>query len=131
MSITFFILIYRQHWFISRLNGASVTAGGFPPTNSNVLIITTSSNQVYVFDVEAKQLGKWSKQHTSILPRRFQEFPGEIIGLSFPPSSNSTSVIIYSARYSQLNLIASQLKEIGMNIWSSMWIVRMPFSFLV
>ncbi|RWR77947.1 U3 small nucleolar RNA-associated protein 4 [Cinnamomum micranthum f. kanehirae] len=90
--------IYRQHWFISRLNGASVTAGGFPPTNSNVLIITTSSNQVYVFDVEAKQLGKWSKQHTSILPRRFQEFPGEIIGLSFPPSSNSTSVIIYSAR---------------------------------
>ncbi|KAJ8638270.1 hypothetical protein MRB53_012537 [Persea americana] len=90
--------IYRQHWFISRLNGASVTAGGFPPTNSNVLIITTSSNQVYVFDVEAKQLGKWSKQHTSILPRRFQEFPGEIIGLSFPPSSNSNSVIIYSAR---------------------------------
>lgn len=88
---------YRQHWFISRLNGASVTAGGFPPMNSNVLIITTSSNHVYVFDVEAKQLGKWSKQHTSILPRRFQEFPGEVIGLSFPPS-NSNKVIVYSSR---------------------------------
>ncbi|OVA03965.1 WD40 repeat [Macleaya cordata] len=89
--------IQRQHWFVSRLDGASVTAGGFPPHNSNVLIITTSTNQVYVFDVEAKQLGEWSMRHTRVLPRRFQEFPGEIIGLSFPQSP-STSVIIYSAR---------------------------------
>ncbi|KAF9606499.1 hypothetical protein IFM89_025774 [Coptis chinensis] len=90
--------IQRQHWFVSRLDGASVTAGGFPPSNSNVLIITTSSNQVYAFDVEAKQLGEWSRRHMFVLPRRFLEFPGEIIGLSFPPSSRSTSVIIYSAR---------------------------------
>ncbi|KAF5200850.1 Wd repeat-containing protein pcn [Thalictrum thalictroides] len=90
--------IQRQHWFISRLDGASVTAGGFPPSNSNVLIITSSSNQVYAFDVEAKQLGEWSRHHMCVLPRRFVEFPGEIVGLSFPPSSCSTSVIIYSAR---------------------------------
>ncbi|XP_068669024.1 WD repeat-containing protein PCN-like isoform X2 [Aristolochia californica] len=90
--------IQRQHWFVSRLNGASVTAGGFPPKNSNVLVITTSSNEVYVFDVEAKQLGEWSRRHTLVLPRRFQEFPGEVIGLSFPPSFSSTSVIIYSSR---------------------------------
>ncbi|KAF8404860.1 hypothetical protein HHK36_009750 [Tetracentron sinense] len=89
--------IQRQHWFISRVDGASVTAGGFPPRNSNVLIITTSLNQVYAFDVDAKQLGQWSMRHTFVLPRRFQEFPGEVIGLSFPPSG-STSVIIYSAR---------------------------------
>ncbi|GAY48004.1 hypothetical protein CUMW_108680 [Citrus unshiu] len=90
--------IQRQHWFISRLEGASVTAAGFPPQNNNVLIITTSSNQVYVFDVEAKQLGEWSMQHTFVLPRRYQEFPGEVIGLSFSPSPSSSSVIIYSAR---------------------------------
>ncbi|KAJ4980858.1 hypothetical protein NE237_031695 [Protea cynaroides] len=88
----------RQHWFISRLDGASVTAGGFPPRNNNVLIITTSSNHVYAFDVEAKQLGEWSRQHTFVLPRRFQEFPGEVIGLSFSPISSSTSAIVYSAR---------------------------------
>lgn len=88
---------YRQHWFISRLDGAFVTAGGFPPNNSNVLVITTSLNQIYVLDVEAKQLGDWSRRHNNILPRRFQEFPGEVIGMSFP-SSNSTSVMIYSAR---------------------------------
>ncbi|KAI0500598.1 hypothetical protein KFK09_018812 [Dendrobium nobile] len=88
---------YRQHWFISRLDGAAVTAGGFPPSNSNVLVITTSLNQIYVFDVEAKQLGEWSRRHKNVLPRRFQDFPGEVIGLSFPPS-NSTSVMIYSAR---------------------------------
>ncbi|XP_059287416.1 WD repeat-containing protein PCN-like [Lycium ferocissimum] len=90
--------IQRQHWFISRLNGSSVTAGGFTPRNSNVLIVSTSSNQVYAFDVEAKQLGEWSNRNTFSLPRRFQEFPGEVIGLSFAPSTNSSSVIVYSSR---------------------------------
>lgn len=79
-----------------------MTAGGFPPQNSNVLIITTSSNQVYAFDVEAKQLGEWSMRHTHVLPRRYQEFPGEVIGLSFMPSTGSSSVIIYSARWCSL-----------------------------
>ncbi|PON91142.1 WD repeat containing protein [Trema orientale] len=89
--------IMRQHWFISRLDGASITAGGFPPRNNNVLVVTNSSNQVYALDVEEKKLGDWSRRHTHVLPRRFQEFPGEVIGLSFPPSSSS-SVIVYSAR---------------------------------
>ncbi|XP_050363379.1 WD repeat-containing protein PCN [Argentina anserina] len=90
--------IQRQHWFISRLDNASVTAGGFSPRNNNVLIITTSSNQVYALDVEERKLGDWSRQHTYVLPKRFQEFPGEVIGLSFPPSPSPTSVIVYSAR---------------------------------
>ncbi|CAI8606222.1 unnamed protein product [Vicia faba] len=88
----------RQHWFISRLGGASVTAAGFPPQNNNVLIVTTSSNQVYAFDVEARQLGEWSVRNTFVLPKRFHEFPGEVIGLSFPPSSTSSSVMVYSSR---------------------------------
>ncbi|XP_076946163.1 WD repeat-containing protein PCN-like [Bidens hawaiensis] len=88
----------RQHWFISRLDGASVTAGGFTPKHSNVLIISTSSNQVYVFDVEAKKLGEWSIQNTFVLPRRYQDFPGEVTGLTFPPSTNSSIVVVYSAR---------------------------------
>uniref|UniRef100_A0A7C8YJ30 Uncharacterized protein n=1 Tax=Opuntia streptacantha TaxID=393608 RepID=A0A7C8YJ30_OPUST len=89
--------IQRQHWFIARLDGASVTAGGFYPQSNNVLIVTTSSNQVYAFDVEAKQLGEWSRKNSFALPRRFQEFPGEVIGLSFPPSASS-SIIVYSSR---------------------------------
>ncbi|GER40218.1 transducin family protein / WD-40 repeat family protein [Striga asiatica] len=88
----------RQHWFISRLDGASVTAGGFTPQNSSVLIISTSSNQVYALDVEAKQLGEWSTRHTFSLPKAYQEFPGEVIGLSFQPSSSSSSVTVYSPR---------------------------------
>ncbi|WOK98379.1 U3 small nucleolar RNA-associated protein [Canna indica] len=90
--------IERQHWFISRLNDASVTSGGFPPRNSNIFVVTTSCNEVFVFDLEAKQLGEWSKHRNNHLPPRFQEFPGEIIGLSFLPFSSSTSVIVYSAR---------------------------------
>jgi U3 small nucleolar RNA-associated protein 4 len=78
------------------MNDGSVTSGGFCPKN-NALVITTSKNEVYVFDVEAKQLGDWSKRNTHHLPRRFQEFPGEVIGLSFPPLSSS-SVVVYSAR---------------------------------
>ncbi|KAK9065678.1 hypothetical protein SSX86_015079 [Deinandra increscens subsp. villosa] len=88
----------KQHWFISRLDGASVTAGGFTPKYSNVLILSTSSNQVYLFDVEAKKLGEWSTHNPFVLPRRYQDFPGEAIGLTFPPSSSSLSVIIYGAR---------------------------------
>ncbi|OEL25882.1 U3 small nucleolar RNA-associated protein 4 [Dichanthelium oligosanthes] len=88
--------VQRQHWFISRMNGGAVTSGGFCPKN-NALVITTSKNEVYVFDVEAKQLGEWSKRYTHQLPRSFQEFPGEVIGLSFPPQSSSI-VVVYSTR---------------------------------
>ncbi|XP_051149862.1 WD repeat-containing protein PCN-like [Andrographis paniculata] len=86
----------RQHWYISKLDGASVSAAGFTPQNGNILIVSTSSNRVYALDVEAKQLGEWSRRHTFSLPRRYQEFPGEVIGLSFPPSPTSSSVIVYS-----------------------------------
>jgi hypothetical protein len=88
--------ICRQHWFVPRMNDGSVTSGGFCPKN-NALVISTSKNEVYVFDVEAKQLGEWSKRYTHHLPRSFQEFPGEVIGLSFPPQSSS-SVVVYSTR---------------------------------
>lgn len=87
---------YRQRWFISRLDGASVTAGGFLPSSSKMLVITTSINQIYVLDVEAKQVSEWSNRYNNLLPKRFQEFPGEVIGMSFPPNLSAT--IIYSAR---------------------------------
>ncbi|CAI8594823.1 unnamed protein product [Vicia faba] len=67
------------------------SSAGFPPQNNNVLIVTTSSNQVYAFDVEARQLGEWSVRNTFVLPKRFHEFPGEVIGLSFPPSARVES----------------------------------------
>ncbi|CAI8594822.1 unnamed protein product [Vicia faba] len=67
------------------------SAAGFPPQNNNVLIVTTSSNQVYAFDVEARQLEEWSVRNTFVLPKRFHEFPGEVIGLSFPPSARVES----------------------------------------
>ena len=100
LSLTDYLLLWgnRQHWFISRLDGASVTAGGFSPHSNNVLVITTSSNQVYAFDVEAKQLGEWSRKNSFALPRTFQEFPGEVIGVSFPPSASS-SMVVYSSRF--------------------------------
>ncbi|KAL9271241.1 WD repeat-containing protein [Drosera capensis] len=88
----------RQHWFISRLKGASVTAGGFSPRNTNVLVVTTSSNEVYAFDVEGKKMGEWSNTNSLVLPERFLNFPGEVIGLSFPSSTSSSSVVVYSSR---------------------------------
>ncbi|CAM8911121.1 unnamed protein product [Rhodiola kirilowii] len=81
----------RQHWFVSRLCGSSVTAGGFMPTNSKMLAVTTSSNEVYIINVDLKQLAS-----QFVLPRGFQEQPGEVIGLAFP--SSSSSAIVYSAR---------------------------------
>ncbi|KAI3849570.1 hypothetical protein MKW92_028189 [Papaver armeniacum] len=94
-----FLYCIRQHCFVYRLDEASVSAGGFMMTQEYgiVLIITTSTNQVYVFDVKAKKLIPRLMAHTHPLPTRFQEFPGEIIGMSFPQPF-STAVIIYSAR---------------------------------
>ncbi|KAL0695503.1 hypothetical protein Bca4012_062683 [Brassica carinata] len=89
---------HRQHWFMSRLDGASVAAAGFHPRDNNMLVISTSSNQVFALDVEARELGLWSLRHTFCLPKSFQEFPGEVVGLSFSPSPSSSSVIIYSSR---------------------------------
>lgn len=94
-----YLFCNRQHWFISRLDGASVAAGGFSPQNNNILIVTTSSNQVYAFDVDARQLGEWSMRNTFVLPQRYQEFPGEVIGLSFTPFTTSSSMVVYSSRY--------------------------------
>ncbi|XP_044475587.1 WD repeat-containing protein PCN-like [Mangifera indica] len=94
----FNLKIQRQHWFISSLDGASVAAGGFSPRSDNLFIVATSSNEVYAFNVELKQLGDWSMQRTFVLPKRYRECPGEVIGLSFSPSPSSSSVIIYSAR---------------------------------
>ncbi|KAL8154032.1 hypothetical protein V2J09_011792 [Rumex salicifolius] len=88
----------RQHWFIPTLDGASVTAGGFHPRCSNIFIITTSLNQVHDFDVEAKQWGRLSKRNSLCLPESFQNYPGEVIGLSFPPCTSSFSVVVYSSR---------------------------------
>ncbi|KAE8680729.1 cirhin-like isoform 2 [Hibiscus syriacus] len=108
----------RQHWFISRLDGTSVTAGDFPPQNNNVLIITKSSNQFFIFDAEARQLRQWSMQQTFTLPKRFQEFPGEVIVLSFslPSSSHpskSTSVVVYSASHILILAIMINITKLG------------------
>lgn len=99
ISFKAFEFDYRQHWFISRMDGASVAAAGFHPRENNVLVISTSSNQVFALDVEARELGKWLLLHTFCLPKSYQEFPGEVVGLSFSPSTSSSSVIIYSSRY--------------------------------
>jgi hypothetical protein len=105
------------------MNEASVTAGGFVPGTSNVLVVTSSRNEVYVLDVEAKQLGEWSRRHTHHLPRRFREFPGEVIGLAFPPrfSHTHSSVIVYSSRYLQ--------KVVLYQISSGHWLVVSKGSF--
>ncbi|XP_010556470.1 PREDICTED: U3 small nucleolar RNA-associated protein 4 [Tarenaya hassleriana] len=87
----------RQHWFISRLDNTSVAAAGFHPRNSNVLVMSTTSNQLFLLDVEARQVAHWSLLR-DVLPERYREFPGEVIGLSFLPSASSSSVIIYSSR---------------------------------
>ncbi|KAJ0967085.1 hypothetical protein J5N97_024002 [Dioscorea zingiberensis] len=94
----FDLQIHRQHCFISRLNGASITAGDFAPGDNNVFVVTTSLNQIFAFDINAKQLSEWSRHYTHLLPRHFQELPGEIIGLSFSPSFCATSAIVYSTR---------------------------------
>ena len=90
--------LFRQHWLVPPLDGDPVTAATFHSGSNGLLIVTTSANVLHVLDVEAKRLGEWSRQHGNRLPRTFLEFPGGIQGLSFCPSTKSTTVIAYSSK---------------------------------
>ncbi|CAM6083883.1 unnamed protein product [Calypogeia fissa] len=88
----------KHHWSTPVPDGSVATSAIFRRSSSNVLIISTSTNQIHVLNVEAKELSEWSAINGPQMSRCMLDFPGAIIGLSVPPKSTSTSVIAYSPR---------------------------------
>ncbi|KAJ1396928.1 WD40/YVTN repeat-like-containing domain superfamily [Sesbania bispinosa] len=66
-----------------------------PPTEPPITRLFTSSDRQWLAAVNC--FGDIYVFNLEIL-RRYQEFPGEVIGLSFPPSATSSSVVVYSSR---------------------------------
>lgn len=102
----------RHHWSVPVPDGSAATAAIFRLSSSNVLIISTSTNQIHVLDVEVRELSEWSVVNGPRMTESMLEFPGPIIGLSVPPTSTSTAVIAYSSRFtSPSTLLQTLLQE--------------------
>ncbi len=71
----------------------SLTFHPFKP----ILVITLTSNQFYLFDLQKKKLTDWSLKYSENLPQEFLNLKDKIMGCSFNPSSNS--MIIWGANY--------------------------------
>jgi hypothetical protein len=89
---------YRYHWTVPVFDGTPATAAVFHTGFSNVLIVSSAANQLYVLDVEMKVPGEWYKRYGMHIAKQLLEFPGGIVGLSLPLSPDSTSIIAYSSR---------------------------------
>ncbi|RIA96535.1 WD40-repeat-containing domain protein [Glomus cerebriforme] len=62
-----------------------------------ILVITLTSNQFYIFDLQQKKLTDWSLKYSEKLPQNFLNLKDKIMGCSFNPSSES--MIIWGANY--------------------------------
>ncbi|MCO5547308.1 hypothetical protein L7F22_000756 [Adiantum nelumboides] len=89
---------FRFHWNVPPLDGNYITAMCFHLRNSDVLLVTTNSNILYMLDVNKRMLGEWSKANSHRLPRSFLEFPGGVQGLSICPSEKGTIAVAYSSQ---------------------------------
>ncbi|KAI5056426.1 hypothetical protein GOP47_0028244 [Adiantum capillus-veneris] len=89
---------FRLHWNVPPLDGNYVTATCFHPRNSDILLVTTNSNILYMLHVSMRKLGEWSKDNSHKLPRSFLEFPGGVQGLSVCPSEKGTMAVAYSSK---------------------------------
>ncbi|CAM6020208.1 unnamed protein product [Sphagnum balticum] len=87
----------RHHWTVPVFDGTPATAAVFHAGFSNVLILSSSANHLYVLDVEMKVPGEWYKRNGMHIAKQLLEFPGGIAGLSLPLSPDSTSIIVYSS----------------------------------
>ena len=62
-----------------------------------ILVITLTSNQFYLFDLQQKKLTDWSSKYSEKLPQNFLSLKDKIMGCSFKPFSDN--MIIWGANY--------------------------------
>src|SRR5438034_1137257 len=62
-----------------------------------ILVITLTSNQFYLFDLQQKKLTDWSSKYSEKLPQNLLSLKDKIMGCSFNPPSDS--MIIWGANY--------------------------------
>ncbi|KAG0338153.1 U3 small nucleolar RNA-associated protein [Podila humilis] len=65
-----------------------------------ILVVPTSSNVFYVFDVETRRLTNWSKECSSdkVFPERFLNLKDKILGIAFNPARKNT-LLVWGASY--------------------------------
>ncbi|GES93269.1 U3 small nucleolar RNA-associated protein 4 homolog [Rhizophagus clarus] len=85
----------KHHMTINQFSSihTSLTFHPFEP----ILVVTLTSNQFYLFDLQLKKLTDWSLKYSEKLPQEFLDLKDKIMGCSFNPSSDS--MIVWGANY--------------------------------
>ncbi|CAG8846437.1 19201_t:CDS:1, partial [Racocetra persica] len=73
------------------------TALAFYPTKST-LVITLSSNEFFLYDIESQKLDDWSLTYSKSLPKTFLNLENRLVGCAFNPANNDT-IILWGANY--------------------------------
>ncbi|KAK3242493.1 hypothetical protein CYMTET_47817 [Cymbomonas tetramitiformis] len=90
-----------------------VTSLAFSPA-SDILVVTTATNQLHVFDVEAKELTPWSREHGRKLPARMLHMPGHLSGITFhpaPPEGKCPLIVHTPAALCHIDVLRAPLDE--------------------
>ncbi|ORX63923.1 WD40 repeat-like protein [Basidiobolus meristosporus CBS 931.73] len=77
---------------------SSVHTGLYFHSYSPTLVVPLSSNEFYLYDIEAKRLTDWSRQYSQNLPTRFMQLKEKIMGVSFNPARKNT-IMLWGANY--------------------------------
>ncbi|CAG8620383.1 10080_t:CDS:2, partial [Ambispora leptoticha] len=77
--------------------------------NSSILLITLTSNEFYLFDLQKENLTDWSRNYSTKLPLKFLELKEKIMGCTFNPG-RPESILLWSANFI---CIVDISKEVG------------------
>ncbi|TPX30870.1 hypothetical protein SmJEL517_g05677 [Synchytrium microbalum] len=68
-------------WTLPKLS-SSPTALAFHPT-SPTLVVTTSTNDIRMYNVERQRVSDWTREYSQRLPSKFKNHPGVVSGIAF------------------------------------------------
>ncbi|CAG8440810.1 9401_t:CDS:10 [Dentiscutata heterogama] len=73
------------------------TALAFYPSKPT-LVITLSSNEFFLYDIESQEIDDWSLTYSKSLPKTFLNLENRLVGCAFNPI-NSDTIILWGANY--------------------------------
>ncbi|CAG8538067.1 9169_t:CDS:10 [Cetraspora pellucida] len=73
------------------------TTLAFYPTKPT-LVITLSSNEFFLYDIESQKLDDWSLTYSKSLPKTFLNLENRLVGCAFNPANND-AIILWGANY--------------------------------
>lgn len=68
------------------------------------LVVALASQELYIYNVEAKRLTDWSHEHSNHLPDKFLRLKDRVMGVAFNPGRRNSLLVWGSAYLCQIDL---------------------------